>query len=546
MAFTEGGNIPRDTTLTTDVCIVGGGPSGIAVALRLIGSGLDVVLLESGGEESGGEAQSLNEGENVGLPYFDLDRTRFRGLGGNSNHWAGWCRPLEAIDMEAREWVPLSGWPLTLESLDPYYREAGHLCQLEVDDFAATADDGRLPPLYRPPFVGGDVRIATWRGSPPTKFGAVYRSRLESDRRFTVITEATAVSVSTDAHNGRATGVHVKTLAGNQFDVAARAVVLCAGAMETARLLLVSAPGGLGNEHDLVGRHFMEHPHVVTGLIELAPGTERTMRLPALDRGLLGARARLQLLRPTGASKVAYVLAEERIRREGLLAFAGHFQTIGPGRDSDAYEALKLVIGNLRSPRRLLRQIRTRSLSAGPSRQMGRVVTGLPVVLRAVYHEVLRRPRRLALYTQAEQSPNPDSRVMLDPDRRDALGVPRLRLEWRLSSLDKRSIIRSQEILADRLATTGVGRLDPTEAFCDDSPDWGGGLGGGHHHLGTARMATDPRRGVVDPHQRVHSVPDLYVGDSAVFPTGGFANPMLTTVALALRLGDHLAVTYRR
>jgi choline dehydrogenase-like flavoprotein len=259
---------------------------------------------------------------------------------------------------------------------------------------------------------------------------------------------------------------------------------------------------------------------------------------------LLGARARLQLVRPTGLTKVAFVLAEERTRREELLAFSGHFQTVSAGRDSEAYQAMKLVVRNLRSPRRLFRQIRTRSLPVGTGRMVGRMLKGTPQVVRAVYQEALRQPRRLAIYTQAEQSPNPQSRVTLDPKRRDALGVPRLQVQWRLSSLDKRSIVRNQEILAEHFSRSGVGRLVPTEAFGDDGPDWGAGLAGGHHHLGTARMADDQRRGVVDRHQRVHTVPDLFVGDSSVFPTGGFANPMLTTVALALRLADHLRASY--
>jgi choline dehydrogenase-like flavoprotein len=544
--FTDAGRIPRGSTVASDVCIVGGGPTGITLALRLAHGPLTVTLLESGGESSGGDAQALNRGASVGLPYFGLDETRFRGLGGTSSHWAGWCRPLDPIDMERRPWMPLSGWPITRDELDPYYTEAARLCELEHEDFSEVAAQVSLSPVYRPPIVAGDVKVAMWHASPPTKFGVVYRPDLAQASNVTVITGATAVAVSTDEETNRATGAVVRTLDGNEFEVNSRVVVLCAGAMETARILLASRPGGLGNEHDLVGRHFMEHPHVVTGMVDVAPRRERQMAVPALDRSAMGTLARLRMLRPTGSTKVAYVLDDAKIRSEELLAFAAHFQTVSAARDSEAYQAMKLVIGNLRSPRRLARQIRTRSLPAGTGRTVGRMIKGLPQVAGAVYQEVLRRPRVLGLYVQAEQSPNPISRVTLDTDRPDELGMPRLRLDWRLSALDKRSIMRSQQILGERLAAAGVGSVAPTEPFRDDGPDWGDELGGGHHHMGTARMADDPRHGVVDRNGLVHTVADLYVGDSSVFPTGGYANPMLTSVALSLRLADRLKAVYGR
>jgi choline dehydrogenase-like flavoprotein len=545
MAISGGRTIPRGTTLTSDVCIVGGGPAGITLGRRLAASKLSVTLLESGGVDGAGEAQQLNQGEVTGLSYYELDATRFRGLGGGSHHWAGWCRPLDSQDMEPRPWVPLSGWPLKRADLDRYYEEAARVCELPARRFDPENGAG-LPPLYRAPFIGGDVAIAGWQGSPPTKFGIVFRDDLTASSQLTVLTDATAVSVLTDDGGERAAGVAVATLDGNRFEVRSRVTVLCAGAFETPRLLLVSKPGGLGNEHDLVGRYFMEHPHLVTGTIELFPPDRRSVEISSIDRGFGGIQARLRLQRPSGDMKVAYVISDERRRSDELLAFSTHLQTISPiaKHDSDAYQAMKLVLSNLRSPRRFFAQIRAGTLPAGVGELTRRIVRGLPEVTAAMYQEAVRKPKQFALYTQAEQSPNRESRVTLSPDRADVLGMPRIRLDWRLSELDKDSIIRSQEIVGERLTATGVGRLVPTEPFQSRSADWGPELRGGHHHLGTARMAQRPENGVVDRDQRVHTVRDLYIGDSSVFPTGGFANPMLTSVALALRLGDHLGGEY--
>lgn len=549
LAIQSVADIPLHTDLTTDVCIVGAGPSGIALALRLQETtALNVVLLESGEKSQSDELRDLNRGQNVGLDYYDLRESRRRMLGGGSQAWAGWCRPLDDIDIEGRPWFPNMTWPITPQEMRPYYRAAAELCQLEGDD-RLTPDELTLPNLYQPPFSDGNVEIAVWRGSPPTKFGTVYSDRLASARQVTTILGATATEILSSP-GGRAEGVQVASLAGNSFRVMARVTVLTAGALETARLLLSSNrhnPAGLANENDLVGRHFMEHPHLVTGRLELFPkGHSNRPALPAVDRGPMGARSRLAMQRPAGAYKIAYTISRALQESEHLLNFSTHLQTINPVRreESDAYQALKLVLNNLRSPSQVLRQIRSRSLPEGTSHVFRRLVRGTPEIARILLNEGIRRPRQLALYTQCEQSPNPDSRVTIDHNDRDPLGMPRLRLDWRLTRVDKDSAARSQQIVGTHLEAAGLGRLVPEPAFQEDTLDWGPNLRGGHHHLGTARMAIDPRNGVVAPSGETHTVRDLYISDSSVFPTGGFSNPMLTNVALALRSADTIANQY--
>lgn len=550
MAIKGGSQIPRCTQLDTDICVVGGGPAGIGLALRLARTtALNVVLLESGGTTTEPEPQELNIGDNVGLDYYDLTLTRHRVLGGSSHNWAGWCRPMDRIDFGGRPWVPNSGWPISYDEILPYYSDAARLCQLETEQWQP-ADGVDLPPVYLDPFVGDDVEIALWEGSPPTKFGNVYREQLETSRQITTITNATAVEILSDDAGARATGVRVATLGGNEFNVASRAIVLAAGALETSRLLLASRranPAGLANENDVVGRYFMEHPHLVTGRLELFSQT-RTNRpsLDAIDKGFGGIRARLALQRPAGARKVAYTVSRKKQESEQLLNFSTHLRTVSPvsREESDAYQAFKLAMGNLRSPSRIYRQIRTKSLPEDSKRLTMRLIKGTPEIMQFIYHEALRRPKQLALYTQSEQSPNRDSRMTLDADKVDALGMPRINLDWQLSRIDKESIIRAQEIIGNHLELTGLGRLVPEPAFHNDSSDWGPGLRGGHHHLGTARMATDPKLGVVDPNGKAHTVADLYVADSAVFPISGYANPLLTTVAWALRVADKLGQAY--
>jgi choline dehydrogenase-like flavoprotein len=143
------------------------------------------------------------------------------------------------------------------------------------------------------------------------------------------------------------------------------------------------------------------------------------------------------------------------------------------------------------------------------------------------------------LWSFCEQLPNPDSRVVL-VEERDALGMPRIRLDWRLTGQDKRSLRGAHEVLAREFGRTGIGRIQLLEWLQDPSDTWSEELAGGFHPMGTTRMADDPRQGVVDRQCRVHGMANLYVTGSSVFPTAGTANPTLTIVALALRLAEHL------
>ena len=546
--FINAQQVPEGHVIETDLCVIGAGPAGITIARTLAGGPLDVCVLESGGPEEEAESQALAQGEVTGRPYYALDETRHRVLGGSSNRWAGWCRPLDPIDLEQRDWIPDSGWPIDWAEIEPYFQEAAGLCQLEQPDFDPAHWPENIPALYGPDFTGSGVESVVWQGSPPTKFGKVYRDELKQARNVAVYLYANVTELQAGPEGENVTSAVVACLNGRRFTVKARAYVIAAGAIETARLLLASnsvKPNGLGNDRDLVGRYFMEHPHVVTGRIRVAPHSDSARPLlPALDRALQGAYARVALQRPSGNIKAAYTLNADVQRRERLLNYSAHLTTGSYERreESEAYHSLKLVVGNFRSPRRVAEQIKNRTMPAGLSTHVKRIVTNLDEVAGTVLNEIVQRPTHLELFTQSEQCPNPESRVTLS-ETRDPLGMPQPRLEWRLSNLDKWSVRRSQELLGERLESAGLGTLEPAAWLLEDDDPWGSTLHGGHHHLGTARMSEDPTKGVVDPAGRVHGMQNLYVSDSAVFPTGGYANPLLTIVALALRSARHLRTT---
>ncbi len=143
---------------------------------------------------------------------------------------------------------------------------------------------------------------------------------------------------------------------------------------------------------------------------------------------------------------------------------------------------------------------------------------------------------RLEIVFQCEQPPMADSRVMLSDDV-DRFGSPLPKVDWRIGEQVRRSVLDVQRRLADHVEQSGLGTYVPRAGSLDDL----GVPSSMAHHLGTTRMSDHPETGVVDTNCRVHSVPNLYISGSSVFPTSGYMNPTLSIVAFAERLADHLA-----
>src|SRR5262245_43946664 len=162
------------------------------------------------------------------------------------------------------------------------------------------------------------------------------------------------------------------------------------------------------------------------------------------------------------------------------------------------------------------------------------MITDMDGVAVAIYGKLTKGlfpVKTIRLDHQGEQAPNPESRLTLAPER-DSLGKNRLQLQWRLSTLDKHSVRRTQEILGQELGRAGLGRLQIE--LDEDDTVWPPSLTVGQHHMGTTRMHVDPKRGVVDSNCRVHDIENLFIAGSSVFPTSGGVNPTLTIVALTI------------
>ena len=518
--------IEAPEAVTADVAIVGSGAAGQAAARRLLARGRSVVLIESGGLDHDAAPADLNRGEVVGHPYHPLEHSRLRFFGGTTAIWGGRCAEFDAIDFERRDWVPHSGWPFSADEIRSYLAAARAL--LGVDG----VDAGRLP---RPPLMqrlsSEELAVRWWSFDPKfDRFTIDQAGDLEQDSRCTLLVNATVREVILSGDKGAVERLDVRTPSGRTIDVRARHYVLAAGGIENPRILLASdsvVPHGVGNHYDQVGRYFMEHPHARGGRV-----------VGKADWQWLSAFAKRRV---NGVEvSPAITPAEALQRREGLLNTALTLAVRQPeGGSHPLAKRAYLHVKHRTAPTRTGRSMWK------ATKQLVRSYTGLT----GPFHPWLMRRVSgldLAIVIRAEQAPNPDSRVRLGTER-DAIGMPRVALDWRLSNIDVDSVAGLVAALERESRRLGLGEVEPAHWLANPDKRWvsdelvSAHPIGGFHHMGTTRMASDPRRGVTDGWGRVHGLPNLHIAGSSLFPTGGWANPTLTILALSLRTADRIA-----
>lgn len=504
---TDARTLENDTLIEADLCIIGAGAAGISMAMEWIGTAHKVVLLEGGGFNPELEMQQLYRGETLGAPYqVPLEFARLHFFGGTTGHWAGWCAPLDPIDFEKRDWVPHSGWPITLEDLHPYYARTHKYVELGPYEYGAEYYEEQTTERKRLPLDPDVVWTKMWQFSPPTRFGTTYRDAIVDSENVHLLTYAKVTDIVADESVSSVNEVKAQTLDGKTHRVKARHFVLACGSIQNARLLLASnkqAKAGLGNDNDQVGRYFMEHFEMGGAQLILSEASN----LPFYVGRFGGTRM------PSGELALTAEVQQEHRVLNGTASFR-------PG----TYGKEMTSFFESFTQRERLWDVKEGDENRPRGRFSDPPEDG---------HYAWR------MQSRAEQAPNPHSRVKLSAEK-DALGMPYADLLWQLTELDKRSMRVFYEVLGQEMGKLGIGRMQILDWLLDDDVSWPSFLGGGFHHMGTTRMHDDPKQGVLDANGQVHGIANLHVAGASMFTTAGAANPTLTLIALSIRLSDHL------
>lgn len=501
-----------------DVCIVGAGAAGIAIARRLIGSPLRVLLLASGSSNDRGRPvpaqQAIYKGTHGDFlskvdPVFS-DRSRLHMYGGTTNHFGFWSRPLDPIDFRSRPGYRDASWPFDLTELLPYYAAAhhfGHFGPFNYDDIAYWE---RV--LYAHSFdpqpgdaLTGAIMHAQYEESLHD-FQVQFGPELSAADNVMVLFNAHLIGINTTPEQDKVKGLQCQTIedgkAGRRFTVGAKRYVLAMGGIENVRALRLA--GDLGqNAAGHLGRGFHVHP-------------------------LLTNAARVRFGAPV-ATEIRSFFRDQQVRLEPPPIEGGTYR----------HDSAPLVNPELLFDMCVFNAwgVLVPTEAALEAEHIG----NFRIILRF-------NPAgdEAVVNLNWEQVPNEASEISVNPAQTDAVfGQPVAHIDWRMREEDKRTAVRALDLCEAYLRERGAVEYEYITDLSGGAEDWSfpphpGALATGDHHMGALRMSADPAAGIVNPDSRLHTVENLYVAGSAVFPTGGFANSTLTIVALSLRLADHL------
>ena len=507
---------PKQSTYNADIAIVGAGAAGISLAMDLARRGKSVILLEGGDEMYSHESQDMYKGSFSArdLPY-GMQYSRLRYLGGSTNCWAGGCGELDPEDFYAREWVPLSGWPIGKSVLSPFYVKAASFLGLDIERIRNKDDINELPKLRA-------FELGTLEYTKKVRFTHEFRENLNQDPNLTVLTGANFFELARESRSDTVDFINVKSLKGEIASIVAKDFVFAAGGIENARLLLNTRNGKygpLGDSSGNLGRYFSDHP--------IAPGAT------LLDSHGRAAQSEYNVrnFKPNSNGQLTlpyYRLPFELQKKHKTLnvALQIHSQEEALTRVEQAAWRLKKfyddpttydlagsdIASVLKDPVRLYRSYKSRGSSKG----------------------------RLALRFQIEQSPNHSNCVSLNNEI-DSVGLKKANLHWSFSDIERHTVDVAISYAAKTFQRVDGGSLKLDPDMIDNAKDLPGDLRGGQHHCGTTRMSDSPKYGVVDSNLKLFDAHNVFVCGSSVFPTNGWVNPTFTIVALSLRLSEHLA-----
>ena len=508
-----------------DVIIIGAGVAGALVGVRLAEAGARTVILEAGPRVDRAEALERFRAAPVKTPECPYPRssaadfpltgqpdhwyrqagpdlfksTYLKAVGGTLWHWLGTCVRFLPNDFRLRSRYGQGvDWPIGYDDLAPFYAEAERELGVAGDREAdSSAPDAAFP---LPPIATTYLDSVFARALADSPFDVrptpQARNSVAYDGRPPCQGSATCIPICpTGAKYEAAAHVAKAERAGAQVRAEATATGLEVDSKGRVRAVVYRRPDG-------------ETAELRGGLVVLAAHAVETPRL------LLHARSQRC---PDGIANRSGAVGRYLMDHPVQLSWALSGEPVWPYRGPIATSGIEnLRDGPVRSRRGAMR---TQISNDGWNWPLG----ATDADARA------ERPRHIQLASLVEQIPDAANRVALDAHAKDACGVPLPRLHFDIGEYARAGLAAARghhEAVFARLAASGRRHREEFE--------------GAGHIIGTCRMGANAKTAVVDGNLRAHDHDNLYIVGSAVFPTGGTANPTLTIAALALRLAASL------
>jgi choline dehydrogenase-like flavoprotein len=488
--------------INCDICIIGSGPAGLAVASKLIDEDIKFVILESGDIDPSNKHQELNKGYSNGKRKLNLANSRLRCFGGAGRLWAGVCRPFDPAEFNVLD-VENGGWPITYSDLEKYYEEAADILGLNYKKFFN--EDWRTEAELAVRFSGFAQNDGILRGKQYQQASFKnrdltnrYKNTLFESNNCIVITNATVVDMIQSKKN-LVEKILIKSISGKVVSLTAKTFVLCAGAIENPRILLDSSLNHKIKENKFLGSCFMSHP-AFRGAGSLI--LNESLITPKMGNKKLNGNFGFEMS------------LKEREKSAILRHNISIKPSLTPGmkdKDLDQFSIIKNNISKLSSfANRVKRKLFGGQIKA----------------------------KKWNLDIAIEQEPRLENYLKLSSSK-DILGNRQVEIYWDFVSdkemktvLEAVKAVGRESMLNDVGITKVSNDLINKEIFNQDDAI--------NHHIGTTRMGVSSDFGVVNSNLKCFSLSNLFISGSSVFPTSSIVNPTFSIVALSLRLGEHI------